>query len=331
MSLLAAVYLPDAPASLRLLDQMQTLRQMWIQQFLVDNGQVRRRDLKERPPGAERLVTPYDTDARGSIKRGTFWDGYKVHLTETCEPDRPNLITHVATTDSTVPDVRLVAPIHDRLAERGLLPERHLVDSGYASAREVVTARRDHEVDLMGPILASTSWQAREGGGFTLADFTIDWENQRVTCPNGKTTSDWNEGRSRHDTPVVRSRFPMTTCRPCEVRTQCTRAEEKSFQGRRVTFRPRAEQEVIQQTRAREGTQDWKDEYARRAGVEGTISQAVRALGLRRCRYYGIAKARLQHQLTATAMNFHRLNAWWSEVPRAGTRTSHLAALRPAE
>ncbi|GGX36997.1 hypothetical protein GCM10010383_78700 [Streptomyces lomondensis] len=49
------------------------------------HGQVRRQDLKDRPPGAERLVTPYDTDARGSVKRGIFWDGCKVHLTETCE------------------------------------------------------------------------------------------------------------------------------------------------------------------------------------------------------------------------------------------------------
>src|SRR4051812_40553461 len=76
-------------------------------EYPLDDGQVRRRDLKYRPPGAERLVTPYDIDARGSVKRGIFWDGYKVHLTETCEPDRPKLITHVATTKSTVQDVRL--------------------------------------------------------------------------------------------------------------------------------------------------------------------------------------------------------------------------------
>lgn len=129
LSLLAALRSPEAPASLRQLPRVQTLRQMWIQQYFVDDGQVRRRDLKDRPPGAERLVTPYDTDARGSVKRGIFWDGYKVHLTE-CEPDSPNLITHVATTDSTVQDVRLVAPIHAHLAERDLLPECHLVDAG---------------------------------------------------------------------------------------------------------------------------------------------------------------------------------------------------------
>ncbi|ANZ20802.1 Transposase DDE domain [Streptomyces noursei ATCC 11455] len=101
--------------------------------------------------------------------------------------------------------------------------------------------------------------------------------------------------------------------------------------GRRIALRPQAEQEVIQQARAQEDTQERKERYAHRAGVEGTISQGVRAFGLRRCRYHGLAKARLQHQFTATAMNFHRLNGWWTDIPRACTRTSHLAALRPAE
>jgi hypothetical protein len=99
--------------------------------------------------------------------------------------------------------------------------------------------------------------------------------------------------------------------------------------GRRITLRPQAEYEAIQRARAQEDTPEWREQYAHRAGVEGTISQGVRAFGLRRCRYHGLNKARLQHQLTATAMNFHRLNAWWTDAPRARTRVSHLAALRP--
>ncbi|OOV21690.1 hypothetical protein SM007_33420 [Streptomyces avermitilis] len=55
-----------------------------------------------------------------------------------------------------------------------------------------------------------------------------------------------------------------------------------------------------------------------------------RAFGLRQCRYRGLAKARLQHQLTATAVNFHRLNTWWTDTPKACTRKSHLAGLRAA-
>lgn len=286
------------------------------------------------PAGADRLVTPYDTDARGSVKRGIFWDGYEVHLTETCEPDSPNLITSVATTASTAQDVRLVAPIHAHLAERDLLPDRHLVDAGYATAREVVTARRNHKVTLVGPILASTSWQTKDGG-FSQADFAVDGENRQVTCPNDATSSRWAEDRSQEGTAVVRARFPPSACRPCKTREQCTRSNSKWDMGRRITLRPQAEHEAIQQARAQEDTQDWKKQYTHRAGVEGTSSQGVRAFGLRQCRYHGLPKARLQHQLTATAtataMNFHRLNAWYTETPRARTRTSRLAALRPTD
>ncbi|WP_251502322.1 IS1182 family transposase, partial [Actinacidiphila cocklensis] len=308
LRLLEAVHAPDAPASLWSLGRVQTLRQMWIQQYFVDNGQVHRRDLKDRPPGAERLVTPYDTDARGSVKRGMFWDGYKVHLTETCEPDSPNLITHVATSDSTVQDVRLVAPIHAHLAERDLLPDRHLVDAGYATAREVVAARENHRVNLVGTILASTSWQTKDGGGFSQADFTIDWDNRQVTCPNGVTTSSWWDSHSQEGAAVVRGQFPAAACRPCKTREQCTRSNNKSGMGRQITLRPQAEYEAIQQARAQEDTHEWKEQYAHRAGVEGTISQGVRAFGLRRCRYRGLAKVRLQHQLTATAIEGPRVS-----------------------
>lgn len=62
---------------------------------------------------------------------------------------------------------------------------------------------------------------------------------------------------------------------------------------------------------------------------EGTISQGARSFGLRRSRYRGLAKTKLQHQLIASAMNFRRIDAWLVGTPRAATRTSHLAALRP--
>ncbi|QGZ52666.1 hypothetical protein GPZ77_00340 [Streptomyces sp. QHH-9511] len=68
--------------------------------------------------------------------------------------------------------------------------------------------------------------------------------------------------------------------RPCKAREQCTRSNNKSDMGRRITLRPQAEYEAIQQARAQEDTQEWKEQHAHRAGVEGTISQGVRAFGL---------------------------------------------------
>ncbi|MFD7924321.1 transposase, partial [Streptomyces sp. NPDC059740] len=138
MRLLEGVFAPTAPPVLRTLDEVETLRRAWVQSFHLVDGEVRRRDPKDRPPGAMRLVTPYDIEARGSVKRDTFWDGYKVHLTETCEPDAPNLITNVATTLATVPDDRMAAVVHAALAARDCLPGEHWVDAGYPTAAQIV-------------------------------------------------------------------------------------------------------------------------------------------------------------------------------------------------
>ncbi len=70
-------------------------------------------------------------------------------------------------------------------------------------------------------------------------------------------------------------------------------------------------------------------EYAARAGIEGTISQGVRAFGLRRSRYVGLPKTTLGHVLTAVAMNLARVSDWLADVPRAATRRSPLLALCP--
>src|SRR4051794_24787378 len=85
----------------------------------------------------------------------------------------------------------------------------------------------------------------------------------------------------------------------------------------------------FQRTRAareRLATKEGRRRHARRAGIEGAISQGVRAFGLRRSRYRGLAKTHLQHVATAAAVNLERLAAWFRAVPRAATRTSRFAA-----
>lgn len=69
------------------------------------------------------------------------------------------------------------------------------------------------------------------------------------------------------------------------------------------------------------------DRYQKRAGIEGTISQAAYAKGGRRCRYRGLAKTDLQHVLTAGAINLNRVADWFSETPRAQTRRLRFSAL----
>lgn len=103
--LLTAVYAPTAPLPLRILPAVAVLRLVWVQQFYAPDadGVIRWRDTDDQPEGADLIVSPYDVQARFSMKREFGWVGYKVHLTETCDEDLPHLITHVETTRATIP------------------------------------------------------------------------------------------------------------------------------------------------------------------------------------------------------------------------------------
>ena len=76
-------------------------------------------------------------------------------------------------------------------------------------------------------------------------------------------------------------------------------------------------------------TDDDKEKYKKRAGVEGTMSQGVRVCGMRRSRYIGLAKTHLQHIITAAALNLIRVVEWLHDPTFAQTRISRCARLAP--
>ena len=80
---------------LREVPAVEVLRRIWVQQFWVQDEQIHWRSNDDIPPASKLISSPYDPEARMSIKRSTLWTGYKVHLTETCDEDLPHLILHV--------------------------------------------------------------------------------------------------------------------------------------------------------------------------------------------------------------------------------------------
>ena len=334
--LLEAVRAPEAPAWLRELPAVETLRQVWVQQYYrvagEDGEKVMRREAgltgQGLPPGRSRIVSPYDTGARYSEKRGRPWRGYKAHLTETChEPagdgsrQAPNLITNVATTEASGSDAAMTEPVHDMLTARGLAPAEHAADSGYASG-DLLVAARNRGIILLAPLVAATSPQARTGG-YTAEMFTIDWDNQQATCPQGATSYKWAPVTQPGNRPAFTVAFPPATCRACPVRAQCTTARG----GRQLTLRPREIHQAVAAARAGQDSQHWKDRYKIRAGIEGTIAQATHITGIRTARYLGLPKTRLEHNIAAAAINLIRLDAWWTGKPLDRTRTTHLQRL----
>lgn len=210
--------------------RVQALRQIMVQNYHRDAaGRLcwRTAEAEEGPglpPSSRAIVSPYDTSARYA-RHGHIinWKGFSAHLTETCAPDGPNVITDVATTASTTHDSKVEPGIHTRLHHRGLLPAEHLVDSGYTSLPHLEQAARDHQVTVPGPLRGNPTRQHRRGEGFARDDFHVDYDRQQVTCPQGQVSAGWHgpyPTSSPTAAPLIVARF--TKSGPCPARAQCT-------------------------------------------------------------------------------------------------------------
>ncbi|MDF3042798.1 MAG: transposase, partial [Thermomicrobiales bacterium] len=326
--LLDALDAPGAPAAARGVPMVQTLRDVWRVHYARDDGgRPRWRAGAELPPVGERLQSPYDPEAHYSTKRRLEWSGYKVHVTETCDEDAAHLVTHVKTCPAMQQDMTSTAEIHDRLAAKDLLPSEHFVDSAYVDAALLVGSRRDHGVSLEGPVRGAANQHTRPGQGFEQRDFAIDWERERVTCPRGKVSVTWRAGLDEVGAPRIQAVFSRTDCGACAARALCTAAKDAR---RSVYFHPRPEYEALNAARARMRDPAWQRRYRVRAGIEGTLSQGVRAFGMRRSRYIGLAKTGFQQVCIAVGMNVLRVVHWLDGLPRAKTRVTRFAALAHA-
>lgn len=324
--LLTAIYADQTPPELRSLLPVELMRQVWLQQYYVEAGQVKWRDKDNLPPQHLLIQSPHDPQARNRTKRQLNWTGYTAHFTETCDPDTPNLITHVETTPATTADIQVTPRIHTALAEKKLLPAEHLVDSAYLDAGEMLTSQTHYAIDLVGPLPPDPSWQAQAGQGFAVACFQIDWDTQTVTCPQGQTSTGWYPRRDGRGNAVIEVPFNRAKCLVCPARLHCTKS---ATEPRMIHFRPQAEHLMLQTARQRQQTPEFKQRYKKRAGIEGTLSQGTRSFELRQARYIGLAKTHLQHVATAAAMNLTRVTNWFAEIPKAQTRLSRFATLIP--
>lgn len=246
-----------------------------------------------------------------------------VHLTETCDgsPDVPHVIVQVQTTVAKVQDVEVTATIQQELAQADLLPEEQIVDTGYVDADLLVSSQQNHGIKLVGPVLSDNSWQAKAGKGFDATHFQIDWQATCATCPQGQQSARWTPLSDPERIEIV---FARTTCATCPCRTDCTRSQTT---GRVLHVRPQGAQEALLARRKAQQTPRFRQDYATRAGIEGTLSQGVRRMGLRRARYDGLQKTHLQHVLIAVAINLVRIDAVLTGIPRGQTRQSPFASL----
>ncbi len=324
--------LSKAPKKAQTLKQVDYLRELWQLHYVREkppdalNNEVRPTTVQEKPPAGTRLESPYDPEVRYGNKRSKQWQGYKVHLSETCDEDVPNFLTHVMTTEAAFHDQHSALLIHEALARKKLLPAKHVVDTGYINIDAVVKSMERHKVKLIGSTMPNTSWQNRTIEAFSADDFEFNWDKREARCPGDKLSKSWGEFETKKMGKFVRIKFNVDDCQICSLRNKCTTAKRY---GRQLTIKQREHYAALKELRSEMVGEKGKENHDARAGIEGTISQAVRGFGLRKTRYRSLAKTRLQHLATTAAINIDRFFFYKQGGLSAKTRTSHFAALAP--
>lgn len=178
------------------------------------------------------------------------------------------------------------------------------MDQAYPSGPQLVEQAR-LGTQIIGPVGCDTSWQQREQTGYSAQDFGVQWDHQVATCPQGQQSVGWTQPLDRAHHPTVVIRFAAATCRHCQVREHCTRGQG----GRTLTLTPPEAHAALQERRAAQRSPAFVQCYARRAGIEGTISQAVRTTRVRRTPYVGRHKTHLHHLAIAAGLDLKRIAA----------------------
>lgn len=279
--------------AIKALEELRTMQTVWEQRYHRVEGKVvlggNGVDAKDR------IVTPHDVGVRVGQKRGKTWHGDKVHVSETTQAEEQDFITDMTRGNAAGGDVEALPEIQDRLEEREVPPGEQYTDSGYISGKQIAESAK-RGITLIGPPLADTS-----PNELKISDFTIDREAREATCPAGQKSVKWSARIDRDGSAAVNIRFSAEACAACPLRTQCTTGES----GRSLHLNEHYE--LLEARRAEARTEEFWEKMRARPGIEATLSELVRGYGLRRHRYRGDGKRRLENLLKGAACNLRRL------------------------
>ena len=281
------------------LPELEVLQTLFHQHFTLqdspqDSQKVCLKDKAET--GKDKIQSPHEPEARYSEKRGKSWVGYKTHITETAnEKGEVNFITDITTANSCEQDNETLPEIQEKLEASDRKPEQQFGDKGYVTGANL-SESDERNIQLMGE-----ASQLYNKGLFTADDFIVDYQTTTATCPAGCTSISWKVRKSGEHKGDVQIRFGHQ-CNHCSLKEKCTTAGKR---GRRLRLSPHYP--ALKKRREESKTDAFKELMKRRPPVEGSISEMVRAHGLRTSRYRGMVKTHFHSLMIGTAVNLKRL------------------------
>lgn len=261
------------------------------QESLEVARQVREQDVEELPDNVIRLRTGVAKERRISVEDGEMRhgrksrsqrvDGFKRHIFRDLDTE---LVRAVGLTAANVPEAEVTDDIMADLArQEGTLAELH-IDRAYLAS----TLVRDRPSDLT---IYCKAWPVRNGSRYSKTDFTLDWEQQIIRCPNQVEVA-FVPGTTIH--------FPEETCAACPLRERCT----TSSHGRSVHIHP--DERLLAELRERQDTAAGRAKLRERTKVEHSLAHIGHWQG-RRARYRGIRKNLFDLRRCAVIHNLHCL------------------------
>jgi len=261
---------------------------------------------RAQPPGA--VHNPHDPEAQWSTKntiKDKSWIGYKVQVAETVdeepraakEPTRA-VITAVVTQEAIASDKAALPVVEQEWeATQQQKPEELYVDAGYTSGAEVDRAESEGR-QLKGPMAPPPSKKGR----FSSEAFDVSVAERKAICPADQASTNCSRLQNEK-TGAVSYRFEWnkTLCAECPQRTRCLGKGQ-----RHRTLVVGEHHDTIQARRKEQKTELFQADMQHRNAIEGTVSELARGYGMRRCRYRGQAKTRLQNCFIGAACNLKR-------------------------
>ena len=276
-------------------DTYKALARIFYEQcdIVEDKAQVKTKT------GGNCLQNPSDPDATYDGHKGP---GYQTQISETCHPENEvQIITCALPQTAVKSDAASTNDVLDHLDGSGLLPRELFGDTHYCSDENIEDAAQ-RGIELVGPVHPGNPI-AKDVDRLSIDDFNIDETTEEVICcPAGHQPVS-----SVHDeqTGKTKTIMPISICSQCEYVDECP--VEKCQMG--YCLQHTAKQRRLDSRRREENTDEFRQRYRIRGGIEGTNSGLKRKTGLGRLRVRGRPRVFNAIYLKITGWNIMRAAA----------------------
>jgi len=230
----------------------------------------------------------------GRKSRSGKFNGYKNHILKDVDSD---IITNIDVSTGNCPDGDIAEPLINEAKEEFGVTTRSLTGDGAYGSGKIRKKMDGKEIELI-----SKAPPLKDTGKLNKEEFDIDVKEERAVCPEGKVAKECYKSEDAEGEVSKTFVFSKEVCSACPRKDECTNAKNT---GRTIRVSPY--EEYLQKAREKQKTKEFQEIYnERRPPVERKISELIRH-GLRKTRYKGKRKSRLQALFTAAGINLKRI------------------------